>query len=803
MKCGQRRFAMRALAGAVQGALASLAFLPAMAADGLGPVTAVPDNSVEVGALYVDEDSQKFGEFSGLDRKGTYINANVRASGGDGDASAFRWSLFGTSLGLDGRRLGAEAGVQGNWRITGGYDEIVRNFSDTYSTLWYGLGTTTLTLPPGYPAASTRLSSTGTVGGILSNWNNIQAPNATATSTGGGPGYVIPANMHGFDLGTKRKIGNVEVSKIVAPGWQLTAGVRHEEKEGTKITGVNIGRFAGVSALLPEPIDSTTDIFNAAISFADPVKNFSIGYTGSIYRNDVKLWTVENAGANNAVFNNVARLQSYPDNQMHQLNVSGGYRFSPTARLQASGSWSRLTQDDTFIDAPAGSNWVIPENSAHAKVINTFFMARLTTQPMRNLSVNASVRYDERKNKTPIEEFLVTAGDAPGATTLFENEPINRRLENFALEGEYRIARGQAVRAEYQRENIKRWSSAHESPFRAENTYEDTVRFEFRNNFSDTLQGRISYAYSERRHSEYEEGDPLPQNPPAPLPAADPFLPGFEHFFLAERNRNKLRSQVTWQASDTLAVQGSLDYNKDKYKPEFGVKESRSWIGTVDASVAASDRLTFSAFYSFEDLRNELESRTIGRATISAAGVPPTFVPHVSGPPCAPFTNQSGRLPEDYYTDPCRQWTQTQGDKIHTVGLSARYRGLMAGRLDVGADVAYSQARTPISVTGGAYFGTGVPSSATGNQFIPAESFSDITTRFTQLRLSGTYAIDKKSSVRVQYIYGRLKSSDWAYDAYANSLLGVLAVQNYVGPGMTSPNYDVNVIGISYIYRFR
>lgn len=34
-------------------------------------------------------------------------------------------------------------------------------------------------------------------------------------------------------------------------------------------------------------------------------------------------------------------------------------------------------------------------------------------------------------------------------------------------------------------------------------------------------------------------------------------------------------------------------------------------------------------------------------------------------------------------------------------------------------------------------------------------------------------------------------------------LRGVLAVQNFVGPAMTSPDYDVNVIGISYIYRFQ
>ena len=160
-------------------------------------------------------------------------------------------------------------------------------------------------------------------------------------------------------------------------------------------------------------------------------------------------------------------------------------------------------------------------------------------------------------------------------------------------------------------------------------------------------------------------------------------------------------------------------------------------------------------------------------------------------------------MPDDYYTDPCRQWSEQQKDRIHTLGVGARYRGLMAGRLDLSGELAYSRARTPISVAGGTYYGTGVPNSPTGNAFIAAESFEAITSEFTQLRLTGTYALDKRSAVRLMYVYGRLKSSDWAYDAYANSVLGVLAVQNYVGPGMTSPSYDVSVVGISYIYRFR
>lgn len=793
------RFAVRALVAAVH---AALAFGPAVAAaetdeDLLELTTRA--SSVEVGGLYVSDDSAKFGEFSGLDKQGGYVIGNARLFGGGGDASAYRWRVFGSNLGLDSRSLGVEAGHQGRWRIAAGYDQIVRNYTDRYVTFWEGLGSRDLVLPPGYPAASTRLAVTNNANAILANWNNIQTPNATAGSTGGGPAFVIPANLHGFDVGTERRRANVNLGAILGPGWEFRAAVKREEKDGTKLTGVNIGRFAGVSALLPEPISSTTDQFEAAIAFADKKANFNVGYYGSLYRNDIDLWTVQNAGANNAVLNNVARLQSYPDNQMHQLNFGGGYRFTQATRLMVRGSWTRMTQNDDFIASPTGSTWVVPEESAHAKVIKKDLLARVTSQLSKDMNLLAAYRYEDRDNRTPIEDFRTTGGDAPGNSTIFENEPINRRLQQANLELDYRLGRRQGVRGEYEWQEIKRDSTAHESPFRADRTRENTLRAVYRNQFTDTVTGRVSYAYSERRVDEYIPGNPRPTSPPAPLPAADPLLGGFEQFFLADRDRHKLRSSVAFQASESVSVQGTLDYNRDRYPAsQYGLKESKSWVFGLDGALAASDKLSFNAFYTYEDMKMQLDSLAIARGLTST-----TLVPHVSGPPCAAYSNVAGTLPDDYFTDPCRQWTETQGDKIHTVGVGARYHGLLAGRLALTGELAYSKAKTPIAVMGGTYYGTGVPSSPTGNVFVAAESFSDITSEFTQLRLTGTYALDKRSAVRLLYMYGRLKSSDWAYDAYANSILGVLAVQNYVGPGMTSPNYNVNVVGVSYIYRFR
>ena len=799
----QKPFIERTSVIAVRSAVAALAFVPLVhAADSTDD--AVRDltqrvSQVEVGIGDVDKRSAKFGEYNGLDKSGAYGIANIQLFGAGPDDSAYRWGLHGSNLGLDNRSIQGDAGTQGKWRVTFGYDDLTRNYSDTYKTFWVGEGTSSLTLPATYPAPATRLSVTNNANGILANWNNIQSPNATATSSGDGPGNIIPGLMRNVDIGSDRRKSSLGASIAINTQWEFKVSAKQEDRSGTKLTGVNIGRFSGVSALMPEPLSSTTNQFDASLAFTGDKGHFSVGYYGSFFKNDINLWTVENAGANNAVMNNVARLSGAPDNQMHQFNLNAGYRFSPSTRLAVSGSTARLTQNEAFIASPSGSTWVVPVSSADAKVINTFFQAKLSSRLLPKLNLNATYKFEDRDNKTPINSFLTTGGDSPGASTQFTNEPLNRRLNQFNVDADYTLGRGQSVRAELERQEIRRTARGEETPFRADKTHENTLRLEYRNNLAENLTGRISYSYSERRVSEYEEGNPRPTSPPSPLPAADPLLTGFEQFFLADRNRDKLRSSLNVEASENVSFQTGLDYNRDNYQNSpFGLKKSESWVFNLDGAVTVNDAFSVNGFFTYEDMKVRLESLAIARGLTTT-----TLVPHVSGPPCAAYTNVANTLPSDYFTDSCRQWSQLQSDKVNTLGVGFKYKGLLAGKLDLQGDIAYSRAKTPISVTGGTYYNNGVPNSPTGNVYIPAQSFEDITSEMTDLRLAGTYAIGRTSALRVSYIYRRLTSTDWAYDAYTGSSLGVLAVQNFLGPGITSPHYTVQVVGVSYIYRFR
>jgi MtrB/PioB family decaheme-associated outer membrane protein len=837
MKNTKHSFAVRVSVIAVRAALAALAGLamaPAAYADSEADQVkelTQPSSTVEVGVGDVNNASAKFGEYNGLQKDGAYLIGNFNLRGGapyDSD-SAWRWNVTGRDLGLRTRSLDAEVGNQGSFRVNYGYDELRRNYADDYQTFYNGAGTKTLTLPSSFAATPAAQRSTSAVptgatlpasAYALSNWQNIQSPYATAACantalSGGvygtptsdacrGPAYLIPAAMHNFDVGTQRYKHNLGVSVIVAPGWEVTASATHELKDGTKLTGVAFGGPAR-GVLVPEVINSTTDQVRFGLAFTGEKGYFNVGYYGSTYRNSTDLWTVENpfnGSLLNSTFANNAKLIGAPDNESHRFSLAGGYNFSPTTRLVVAANHQRMTQNESLVSG-LPSTWTIPTTSANAKVINTSLTAALTLRAIKDWALGATYKYENRDNQSPVYNFMVAGGDAAGNPSLFSTEPLNRKMQQINLDAEYAVARRQAVKFGYEFQEIERTADGDETPFAAEKTKENTLRLEYRNSTSDKVTGRVSYAHSQRRHSEYEDNVLLPTPTVAPLPAADPLLPGFQQAYLADRDRDAVRSALNFQVSEAFTLQTGVDYNHDKYKGnEWGMRDTDSWIFKLDGAFVATENLVYNAFYTYEDRQSHLESLVIGRgstATILDAAA------HKD--PCAGYFAAAGHLPSDEGTDSCRAWSEKQNDRVHTFGFGAKAANLANGKFDFGVDLAYSRARTPIDVAGGAYFGNGnaVASTATpyNNIFIAAQSFPDITSNMLDLRLNGVYKLNKAASVRISYLYRRLQSNDWQYDAYANSALGVLAVPVYPGVGMTSPNYNVQAIGVTYIYTFR
>jgi hypothetical protein len=885
MKAKKTAFATRCLVLAVRGALASLALVAmgARAADDKPLDLRIPESTVEAGGEYVSEDSAKFGEYNGLNKKGGYgiLNFDVRG-GGYGTDDPTRWSITGTNLGLDTRNVHGEYGQQGRFRIFGEYDELVKNRSDTYMTPYTQVGGSTFLLPgnwivPRVPQVSTSTGNfrgldptTGTANALV---NGVSTPPTAAQIAT--VNRTIATDIPQFyekDISTERKRSDAGFIYNITSRWDVRASFSHEDKTGAKLMNF-LSTAVGTSAVtLPDPIDQTHDQYNASVNYSGEKGFFQAGYYGSIFKNNIDSITWQNPFDPTKT----STFSSMPDNQFHQLLVTGGYKFSPVTKLVVNGSYGRNTQNQQFING-AETPFGLPANSLNGEVITSTFNVKLTSRPMKDLNVWAGYKYDDRDNKTPVNVYrFYDAGEPPSGSSpfnsffglpstgansmgsninIYENRPYSKKQNQFDAEGDYRLTDGQFLKLAYQFQKIDRkcngtWTDCAD----ADSARENTLRGEYRATMAETLNGRVSYAYSERR-VDYNPNAWLalvpmagqvpsggattsvaaflaqtglggfgPMAPYVPLQPGNlgiffpnnsalpqalygsrndiHELPGMERYYAADRNRDKVRSQVDWQATEKLSVTGTLDYNNDDYKNSvFGLQKSQAYVANLEGSLAIAPGASATAFYTYEDQKANSAGWSYSAGQLSNAsnigGVAGNTV--VQGGCFATVFDRNVNAK----IDPCLQWQTDMREKVDTFGMSFKQLGLMGGRLDLGVDLLYTKSRTNIGVTGGTYANNpaavaGRPAVTPAVFFIPATALPQVTYKTDEVHLNVAYAINKASAVRFFYWYQHLSSTDFAYDGMQYGTLAQI-----IPTSEKAPNYNVSVVGISYLYRFR
>jgi hypothetical protein len=885
MKANDKRFATRSLVTAVRGALAALAIVPAAAyaADDKVLDLTIPQSVVEAGAGYVSDDSAKFGEYNGLNKKGGYgiLNFDVRG-GGYGTDDPTRWSVTGTNLGLDTRNIQAEYGKQGSFRVYGEYDELVKNRSDSYMTPYTQVGGSTFLLPGNWivPRVPQVSSSAGNFRGLdpVAGTGNALVGGVSVPPTAAQIATVnrtIATDIPQFyekDISTERKRSDAGFIYNINSRWDVRASFSHEDKTGAKLMNF-LSTAVGTSAVtLPDPIDQTHDQYNASLNYSGEKAYFQAAYYGSIFKNNIDSITWQNPFDPTKT----STFSSMPDNQFHQVLMTGGYKFSPVTKLVVNGSYGRATQNQQFIngiETPFG----LPANSLNGEVISTTFNVKLTSRPMKDLNVWAGYKYDDRDNRTPVNTYrFYDAGEPPTGTSpfnaffglpasgansmgsninIYDNRPYSKKQNQFDAEGDYRVVEGQYLKLAYQFQKIDRKCDG--TPFDcadADSSRENTLRGEYRATMGETVNGRVSYAYSERR-VDYNPNawlglvpmaGQIPTGgatssvaaflaasglggfgPFAPYVALQPGnlgiffpnnsalqqvfygsrndiheLPGMERYYAADRNRDKMRSQLDWQASERLQVTGTLDYTNDDYKNSvFGLQKAKGYVATLEGAFAIAERSNVTAFYTYEDQKANSAGWSYSAGALTNAsnigGVAGNTVVQGGCFSTVFDRNVNAKI------DPCLQWQTDMRDKIDTLGVGFKQLGLMGGRLDLGVDLLYTKARTNIGVKGGTYANN--PAAAAGRPavtpavfFIPATALPEVSTQTDEVHLNVAYALNKVSALRFFYWYQRLRTTDFAYDGMQYG-----TITSVMPTSEKAPNYNVSVVGVSYIYRFR
>jgi len=678
-----------------------------------------PESFVSVGYGAVSgtsKDRAIYGQYNGRRLDGSYLLLDIDVS--KRDEALGLWTNFqGTNLGLDNRELSFSQNKQGDWKYAVEYSELVRRDPRTINSALQNAGTTTPTV--------VSLASPGT-------------------------GQDI-------DLAIRRKAASLSAEKWLTTSLLFEASVKNEKRDGSRLSGTGLAcsniigntfpctTTTGALLLLPEPINSTTQQFEAKLNYSGDNYLVSGGYYGSIFNNANGAMNPTVSGnlynPNGTVNTSTGELVGYlqqpvalpPDNQAHQFFVSGNYAFTPTTRATFKYAYTHATQSDDFTSnglpgAPAGVA------NLGGVLDSTLLQMGLTARPLAKLTVLANLRYEDKADKTPLALY-----NGVYTNDLNSSKKTNGKLEgSYQLPDNYRATLGLDYATVHR--NLPVSTAAIYDPTVTslaglrEDTQERAYRAELRRSLSETINAALSYIQSKRDGGNWVNIGPVNTtgNPST----------GTYPMTMTDRTRDKVRVAVDWTPTALLSLQFMLEQGKDKYTSptDKGLRDSGMSSYGIDAALSVSENWKLTGY--------------------ANQGMQTQHVDHGVG-------------------------YMAELENVNTT-LGLGVVGRPSSKLELGGDLSYMDDINRYNqsmATGAAIVGGGLP---------------DVTYRMTILKLFGKYALQKNADISVNFVQQRVQFDEWTW-----SYNGIPFAYSDNSSVSMQQNQNVTFLGASYVYKFR
>ena len=666
-------------------------------------------NDIELGIGYVADDAYFFGRYNGLQSEGAYLVGDIDADSFDEDGRF--WRVRGTNLGLESRYLRLEGGKQGRHKFFLEWDELPNYMTNTGVTPFLGVGSDNLTLPSGF-SLDTPLS----------------------------PQYP-------FEVQTKRERIKAGAGFVMKQRWLFDIDFSHENKQGVDVIGgamltdTNQALQNTTASLLPEPVDQDTNQVNASLIYAGDAGQLDLSYHASFFDNNYDSLTWQDP------FNpttGIGSLALAPDNEFHQLSLTGAYSLPYRSRLTGVASMGRMTQNQQFQPYwTGGSTADLPTDSLDGEVWLVNGQLKLSSRPTAKLRLNANLRYDERDNQTPIVQSFnyVILDSGTVAADPVENNPYSYKKSLFDINANYRFNAISSLRGGYKHSTMER------SQFDAgrEDTDEDTLFGKFKIKPHAVVDLELYGEVSGRDGSEFNQQG-----------YQDPLM---RKYNLADRDRTKVGGLVNIMATDKLFIGARADYSEDDYtETEIGLTEASQPTVTVDFTYTPVSNLTTYGYYTWENIQSSQNG------TGSTGGTGPG-----SG---GAATTES--------------WQADFDDTFDTIGIGGKWTGL--GKWDLGADLVYSKAVGHIDMK-------------TSDTAVTVSQFPDNLSEMVSIKLYTDYHYSKQLVCKLGYWYEEYIADDWAVDdlqPYDDTVVG-----NTLLLGQETMDYEVRVFTVSASYKFQ
>lgn len=499
-----------------------------------------PSQRVELGIASSSTEAAKAHEYDGFSGKGPRAIGSVDLRGGGpfDSADATRWRLNGADLGLKSRSLEAEYGVQGRFRIRLGYDELLRNTSDSFQTPYLGVGTANMRLPSDWMTVVVpRLSATTpNARGLLPEVTSssaivsgaLVAPTAAQNAAAAAMQAADLKAFREVSLGVQRKRHSLDWEQQINARWSLNASVESEHKEGLKALGAHSHATGGdVSSILPTAVNQDDRKASMGLSFAGQSLQLQAGFDVSSFKNNEtsvswNLWSGPGI---------TETMSTAPSNLFQKAHVSANWALAPSTRLVGSASYSRMSQNEAFLNDP--TTVLMPASSAQALVVNQMASLKLIDRSLRDLNLSAGYKYEQRENRTPVGTYLfydnleAVAGSSPFQSRFVQlpglgsniniaaNTPYSRTLNQLLLDAQWRLRSGGQIKGAWTTSAVDRYCLGSWAPCNnAERSLEHSLQGDWSGPLGEDLAAQLGATFS-RRSVNYNENAFLARVPMA------------------------------------------------------------------------------------------------------------------------------------------------------------------------------------------------------------------------------------------------------------------------------------------------
>lgn len=722
------------------------------------------DNYVEIGAGGVSTDaasnkSFKFGEFTGVQDEDAFaiVGFNWIFNNRENDALYLRTNA--SNLGLETRKFSLEGGKQGSWDLSFSADRLLRSEIDDARFVHKGLGTSNLTNP-----------AAGAVG---------SAANA-------------PLYLKGFDIEQGRDIYRLGLRGILGANWDYKISYREDNRDGTRLTGLPFGTGTIQAAIVPYEINDKTQQVEAALGYLNKAVEGQLAYSYSRYENSLDRFRVENVNGNT---NPVAQMSVMPDNEYHQLNLTGAYNFSRNTRAKALLSYGIATQNEAFLpynSAGAGitSGTLLPARSLDGKMINTLADLALMTKPLAEMDLKFAYQYRDIDNQTPRNSYLyagrdaaqptlpLTAATAGQASMLRTTAPVSTTEQKLLIDGDYQFAARTQLRALLEH-TITDYTLSDRTQ-----TKTNKAALDLRRTFSDEFLGNVGYAFTQRTGSTYDKNTYFRETYTGPfVPSTTQTAaqigtltnhPSMRSFLYSDFDENRVKASGNWTASETLTAGASLDGYDRHYKGDncgtavdptvvtllagttlpdtcLGTQKAVGGNANIDLQWQPDENLMAFTFITVAQSKTEIDGRS----------------PWSKGTIAAPTPTLGSSL---------ANWYGTMTYTDQTFGLGAKWQ--VTPKWELGGQYAYSDGVGKTSIR--------------SNTAGAATPLPELESTLDNVNLYAKWVYSSKLTFRFNYLYEHLVSKDWAYDGLTPTTNSGLLMT-----GQTSANYENHMIAVS------